>query len=222
MRVKICGIRTRADAAAAATAGAAYVGLVFFDRSPRGLTVGDARWIAEGAPQSLLRVVLTVDADDAALDRLVEAFPFEMFQLHGHETPERVAAVRARYGLPVMKAVGLRGEEDLTALGDYERAADQLLVDARAPENADRPGGIGKPFDWRLIRGRRWRTPWMLAGGLTPENVAEAVRETGAEQVDVSSGVEAAPGEKDHDRIGAFIRAAGGVRPVQVLGQQTR
>ncbi len=216
MRVKICGIRTRGDAVAAAEAGAAYVGLVFFDRSPRGLTVGDARWIAEGTPQSLLRVVLTVDADDAALDHLVEAFPFEMLQLHGHESPERVAAVRERYGLPVMKAVGLRGEEDLAALHDYERAADQLLVDARPPETADRPGGIGEPFDWRLIRGRRWRTPWMLAGGLTPENVAEAVRETAAEQVDVSSGVEAGPGEKDHSRIADFIQAASGIRSVEV------
>ncbi|SRR5690606_33436999 len=222
MRVKICGIRSRADAVAAAGAGASYVGFVFFARSPRGLTVGDASWIARGTPDSLIRVVLTVDADDAMLDQLVEAFPFEMLQLHGHESPERVAEVRTRYGLPVMKAVGLRGEEDLTALRDYERVADQLLVDARAPESADRPGGIGKPFDWRLIRGRRWRTPWMLAGGLTPENVAEAVRETGAEQVDVSSGVESAPGEKDHDRIAAFVRAATSVRPVQMMGQQIR
>jgi phosphoribosylanthranilate isomerase len=216
MRVKICGIRTRADAVAAAEAGAAYVGLVFYERSPRGLTLGDARWIAEGVPQSLLRVVLTVDADDELLDAIASTVPFEMLQLHGRESPERVAAVRERYGLPVMKAVGVRGEEDLEALREYEQASDQLLVDARPPKDADRPGGTGTAFDWRLIQGRRWRTPWMLAGGLTPENVAEAVRETAADQVDVSSGVESRPGEKDPDRIAAFVRAAGGLQPVQL------
>lgn len=216
MRVKICGIRTRASAAAAAEAGASYIGLVFYDRSPRGLTLGDARWIAEGTPQSLLRVVLTVDADDEALDAIAETVPCEMLQLHGLESPERVAAVRERYRLPVMKAVGIRGEEDLAALRDYEQIADQLLVDARPPKSADRPGGTGTCFDWRLIQGRRWRTPWMLAGGLTPENVAEAVRETAAEQVDVSSGVEVQPGEKDPGLITAFVRAAGGVQPIQL------
>lgn len=219
MRVKICGIRTRADAAAAAAAGASYVGLVFYERSPRGLTIGDARWIAEGVPQSLTRVVLTVDAEDAALDAIVAAVPMEMLQLHGRESPERVAAVRDRYRLPVMKAVGIRGEEDLEALRDYEHTADQLLVDARPPKAGDRPGGTGTSFDWRLIQGRAWRLPWMLAGGLTPENVAEAVRETGAEQVDVSSGVEAQPGEKDAGRIAAFMHAArGGAQPVKLAG----
>lgn len=219
MRVKICGVRTRADAVAAAEAGAAYIGLVFYDRSPRGLTLGDARWIAEGAPRSLVRVVLTVDAADEALDAIASMVPFEMLQLHGRETPERVVAVRERYSVPVMKAVGIRGEEDLEALRDYERAADQLLVDARPPSGADRPGGTGASFDWRLIQGRRWKTPWMLAGGLTPDNVAEAVRETAADQVDVSSGVESRPGEKDPDRIAAFIRAAGGAQPIQLAGR---
>lgn len=208
MRVKVCGIRTRAEAVAAASAGAAYVGFVFYARSPRALTLGDARWIAEGSPEGLIRVALTVDADDQVLDAIVATVPIEMIQLHGRETPERVVAVRERYRLPVMKALGIREEEDLDALHDYERAADQLLVDARPPAGADRPGGHGTSFDWRLIQNRRWRVPWMLAGGLTPENVAEAVRQTGAEQVDVSSGVEARPGDKDPARILAFIRAA--------------
>jgi phosphoribosylanthranilate isomerase len=208
MRVKVCGIRTRAEAVAAASAGAAYVGLVFFARSPRALTLGDARWIAEGSPEGLIRVALTVDADDEILDAIVANVPIEMIQLHGRETPDRVVAVRERYRLPVMKALGIRDEEDLEALRDYECTADQLLVDARPPSGADRPGGHGTSFDWRLIQNRRWRVPWMLAGGLTPENVAEAVRQTGAEQVDVSSGVEARPGDKDPARILAFIRAA--------------
>jgi phosphoribosylanthranilate isomerase len=222
MRVKICGVRTRADVAAAAGAGAAYVGLVFFDRSPRTLTVGDARWIAGSVPDDVARVVLTVDATDEALDVLVEAFPFELFQLHGRETPERVNAVRERYKLPVMKAVGVRGPEDLDALREYERAADQLLVDARPPRDAVLPGGNGLAFDWRLIQGRRWRTPWMLAGGLTPENVGEAVRLTGAEQLDVSSGVERHPGDKDHERVEAFVRAAHGNQPPTPITQRVR
>jgi phosphoribosylanthranilate isomerase len=221
MRVKICGIRTRADARAAGEAGAAYVGFVFFPRSPRAMTVGDARWVAEGVPQGVARVALTVDADDEVLDAIVGHVPVEMLQLHGHETPDRIAALRERYKLPVMKALGIRGEEDLGPLRDYERAADQLLVDARAAVQADRPGGNGEAFDWRLLSGRRWRTPWMLAGGLTRENVGEAVRLTGAEQVDVSSGVEARPGEKDPSLIRAFVAAAGG-GPAAVAELQKR
>jgi phosphoribosylanthranilate isomerase len=213
MRVKICGIRTRADANAAAEAGAAYVGLVFFPPSPRAVSIGDARWIAEGASSELTRVALTVDAGDELLDAIVAAVPVEMLQLHGIESPERVAQVRERYRLPVMKAVGLRSEDDLPALAEYQRAADQVLVDARAPEGAELPGGNGLSFDWRLLEGRRWRTPWVLAGGLSPENVAEAVRLTRAEQVDVSSGVESAPGEKDPARIAAFVAAARGRAP---------
>jgi phosphoribosylanthranilate isomerase len=154
------------------------------------------------------KVALTVDADDAALDELLGGVPVDMLQLHGHESPERVAEVRARYGLPVMKAVGVAGEEDLSALEVYGRVADQLLVDAKPPKGADLPGGNGLAFDWRLIAGRRWPVPWMLAGGLTPDNVAEAIRLTGARQVDVSSGVESAPGVKDAGRIAAFLKAA--------------
>ena len=133
--------------------------------------------------------------------------PLDMVQLHGCESPERVAEVRARTGLPVMKALGIASEEDVGRIALYGRVADQLLLDAKAPKGAELPGGNGLAFDWRLLQGRHWTVPWMLAGGLTPENVALAAKLTGARQVDVSSGVESAPGEKDADRIGAFLKA---------------
>lgn len=209
VRVKICGLRTEADVLAVAAAGAAYAGLVFFAKSPRHLTVDQARALAFAAPPGLAKVALTVDADDAALDALIEAVPLDMLQLHGHESPDRVAAVRARYGLPVMKAVGVADEGDLAALMDYSLAADQVLIDAKPPKGADLPGGNGLSFDWRLVAQRRWLRPWMLAGGLSPDNVAEAIRLTNARQVDVSSGVESAPGIKDAARIAAFVAAAG-------------
>ena len=139
---------------------------------------------------------------------LLEAVPIEMLQLHGREAPDRVAEIRDRFGRPVMKAVGVADENDLLKLGAYSRVADQILVDARPARGADRPGGNGLAFDWRLIRDWRWTRPWMLAGGLTPDNVAEAVRQTGAEQVDVSSGVEERPGYKSANLVAAFVRAA--------------
>lgn len=209
IRVKICGLRTEADLLAVAAAGAAYAGFVFFAKSPRHLTVDQARVLAFAAPPGLAKVALTVDADDTALDALIEAVPLDMLQLHGHESPDRVAAVRARYGLPVMKAVGVADEGDLAALFDYSTVADQILIDAKPPKGAALPGGNGLSFDWRLVAQRRWLRPWMLAGGLTAENVAEAVRLTNARQVDVSSGVESAPGIKDPARIAAFVAAAG-------------
>ncbi|CAN5707316.1 phosphoribosylanthranilate isomerase [soil metagenome] len=208
MRVKICGVRTRAEAAVAAEAGASFVGLVFFAASPRSVTLGDARWIAHGVPDGLVRVALTVDAEDAELEAIITSVPVDMLQLHGHETPDRVADVRARFGLPVVKAVGVSREADLAGLALHGEVADLLLVDARPPTGAALPGGNGLAFDWRLVRGRRWQVPWMLAGGLTPENVRDAVRLTGAEAVDVSSGVEQAPGRKDPQRIRAFVEAA--------------
>jgi phosphoribosylanthranilate isomerase len=208
MRVKICGLRSRAEVGAAVAAGAAYVGLVFFPPSPRHVTLADARWVSESVPDGIVRVALTVDADDAALEALLEAVPIDMLQLHGRESPERVAEIRARFGRPVMKAVGIAEEADLQQLAVYSQVADQILVDARPARSADRPGGNGLAFDWRLVRAWRWTRPWMLAGGLTPENVAEAVRLTGADQVDVSSGVESRPGWKDAERVVAFVRAA--------------
>jgi phosphoribosylanthranilate isomerase len=208
MQVKICGLRSRGDVAAAAAAGADYIGFNFFAKSPRSVTLAEARLLAEGAPAGLRRVALTVDADDSFLTALVEAVPLEMLQLHGRESPARVAEVRERFGLPVMKVIGLADETDLLTLADHAAVADQILVDARPPATAELPGGNGVPFDWRLLTGRRWPVPWMLAGGLTPANVAEAIRLTGASQVDVASGVEQAPGLKDHAKIAAFVRAA--------------
>jgi len=210
VRCKICGLRTTDDLAAAAEAGAGYVGLVFFPKSPRNLTIAEAREIALAAPIGLAKVGLFVDPSDDLLEAVLAEVPLDMVQLHGREPPARVTEVRDRFGLPVMKAVGVAEEADLAAIEDYEAVADQILVDAKAPKGAALPGGNGLAFDWRLIAGREWARPWMLAGGLTPENVAEAVRLTGARQVDVSSGVESAPGVKDAGRIRAFVTAAQG------------
>ncbi|HQY44922.1 MAG TPA: phosphoribosylanthranilate isomerase [Paracoccaceae bacterium] len=209
-RVKICGLREPAHVEAAAAAGAAYVGFVFFAKSPRHLALSDAAALAMLAPAGVAKVALTVNATDAELDAITKAVPLDMLQLHGAESPERVAAVKARYGLPVMKAVGVADRADLATLDLYQNVADQILVDAKPPKNAALPGGNGLAFDWTLLLGRVWRRPWMLAGGLTPENVALAVRSTNARQVDVSSGVETAPGVKDESLIRAFIAAAQG------------
>lgn len=209
IRVKICGLRTVADVAAVAEAGAAYAGFNFFAKSPRYVTVEEARALALTAPEGLCKVALVVDAEDAVLDAIVGAVPLDMLQLHGHETPARVAEVKARYGLPVMKVIGVAGEADLASLTEYSLVSDQILIDAKPPKDAVLPGGNGLTFDWRLLVGRKWLRPWMLAGGLTAGNVAEAIRLTGARQVDVASGVESAPGVKDAARIAEFIRAAG-------------
>ncbi|AZQ68737.1 phosphoribosylanthranilate isomerase [Silicimonas algicola] len=207
VRVKICGLRTPEAVAAAAEAGASYVGFVFFPRSPRALTPDEARALSVDVPSGVAKVGLLVDADDALLDDIDRLVPLDMLQLHGSETPERVAEVRTRYGLPVMKAIGIADAADLSLLDDFAGVADQILVDAKPPTAGALPGGNGLSFDWRLIANRRWSLPWMLAGGLTPSNVAEAVALTGAPQVDVSSGVESAPGVKDLSLIKAFVDA---------------
>ena len=208
IRVKICGLRSLEDVAAVAATKAAYAGFVFFPKSPRHLTIPEARTLTLAAPIGLAKVALVVDADDTLLDAITEAMPLDMLQLHGHESPARVAEIRARYGLPVMKAIGVADEGDLADLMEYSLVADQILVDAKPPKNAALPGGNGLSFDWRLVAQRRWLKPWMLAGGLTLENVAEAIRLTNARQVDVSSGVEAARGVKDPAKIKAFVAAA--------------
>ena len=210
VRVKVCGLRTPEDVAAAADAGAAYMGLVFFPASPRHVDPETARALSIAAPVGLAKVALLVDPEDAWLETVIRTVPLDMLQLHGRETPARVAEIRVRSGLPVMKAVGLRDAADLSQLDAYANVADQILVDAKAPEGAALPGGNGVGFDWRLIADRTWQVPWMLAGGLTPETVGEAIRLTGARQVDVSSGVESAPGIKDPARIAAFCDAAQG------------
>lgn len=208
VRVKICGLRTPADVAAVVDSGAAYAGFVFFAKSPRNVSLEEARIAALSAPEGLCKVALTVNADDATLEAILAAVPLDMLQLHGSESPERVAEVRARFGLPVMKAVGVADEGDLETLFEHSLVADQILVDAKPPKGAALPGGNGLTFDWRLVAQRRWLRPWMLAGGLTSGNVAEAIRLTGARQVDVSSGVESAPGVKDATKIADFVAAA--------------
>ena len=207
-RVKICGLTDPTDITAAVEAGAAYVGFVFFAGSPRNLEVARAAELAQYVPPGICKVALTVNASDADLDAIRSAVPLDMLQLHGSESPARVSDVKVRYGLPVMKAVGIADAEDLAALESHAGIADQILIDAKPSEDSDLPGGNGLAFDWQLIAGQRWPMPWMLAGGLTPENVAGAVRLTGAAQVDVSSGVERAPGIKDAELIRAFLEAA--------------
>ncbi|WP_439122372.1 phosphoribosylanthranilate isomerase [Marivita sp.] len=209
IRVKICGLTRPEDVAAVADAGAAYAGFVFFPKSPRNVSIDVARDLAIDVPVGVAKVALVVNADDALLDAITSTVPLDILQLHGDESPERVSHVRARYGLPIMKAVGVADAKDVAALDTYAEVADQILVDAKPPKNAVLPGGNGVSFDWRLISARRWSVPWMLAGGLTPDNVAEAIALTGAKQVDVSSGVEAAPGIKNADLIRSFVQATG-------------
>ncbi len=208
MRVKICGLNSTIAVEAAAAAGAAFAGFVFFKKSPRNLDLAQAAALTALVPAGLAKVALTVDASDALLADILNAAAFDMLQLHGSETPERVSAVKEKFGLPVMKAISVATEADLSLISEFSRVADQLLIDARPGSGAGLPGGNGVAFDWKLIAGRRWSVPWMLAGGLTALNVREAARLTGASQVDVSSGVESAPGVKDPARIRAFIAAA--------------
>lgn len=208
IRVKMCGLTTPEQAQWACEAGASYVGLVFFPPSPRNVSLAAATEIAASVPDDVTKVALAVDPDDALLDDLA-GLAIDLVQLHGREPPMRVAQVRQRLALPVMKAVGIRDAADLAALDAYDQVVDQLLVDAKPPKDATLPGGNGLSFDWQLLSGRDWPLPWMLAGGLTPENVAEAIQRTGAQQVDVSSGIESAPGQKDPARIRAFMDAIG-------------
>lgn len=208
IRVKICGVRKDCDVNAAVSAGASYLGFVFFRKSPRCVTPDVAARLSVDVPPGIAKVALVVNMPDAELDALVSSVPIDILQLHGSESPARVAQIRARYGLPVMKAVGIASHADLPHLEEYTHVADQILVDAKPPADANLPGGNGLAFDWGVIAGRRWPVPWMLAGGLTSETVGEAIRLTGARQVDVSSGVETAPGVKDTRLITSFIERA--------------
>lgn len=210
IRIKMCGLRSAGDVTAAVAAGAAYVGFVFFEKSPRHVTIDEAAALAVEVPVGVVKVALVVNPDDAFLDRLLDRVAIDMVQLHGSETPQRVADIRARYGLPVMKAIGVADAADLAQIDIYADVADQLLIDAKPPKGGDLPGGNGLAFDWRLLADRKyWTKPWMLAGGLTPDNVGEAVRLTGARQVDLSSSLESAPGVKDAAKIAAFGQAVG-------------
>jgi len=208
--VKICGVRTPDALEQVIAAGANYFGLVFFPPSPRTIDVEAARMLAEQARGRIASVALTVNASDDDLARIVETVAPDMLQLHGAETPERAAWIRQRFDRPVIKAVSVGQEGDADRANAYGNAADLILFDAKPPSAGPEalPGGNGLPFDWRLLAPIRGKMPFMLSGGLTPDNVAEAVALTGATMVDVSSGVERAPGEKDPDRVARFVHAA--------------
>jgi phosphoribosylanthranilate isomerase len=206
--VKICGLKTPEALDVALEAGADMVGFVFFPPSPRHVGLAAAAELGRRVGDRARKVALIVDADDALLKSITDALRPDLLQLHGAETPARVQAIKARFGLPVMKAIAVEARADLAAVKHYNTVADRLLFDARAPREATRPGGLGKPFDWHLLEELDLAVPYMLSGGLDPDNVAAALRITSAPGVDVSSGVERAPGEKDHDKIRAFIRAA--------------
>ncbi|HXP05878.1 MAG TPA: phosphoribosylanthranilate isomerase [Stellaceae bacterium] len=209
---KICGLSSEAAVEAAVAGGAAYVGFVFYPPSPRAVTPGRAGALCAAVSAGVQRVGMFVDADDAAIEAVLAAAPLDILQFHGAETPERVAEVKRRFGRKVMKAISVAGLEDVAAASRYEDAADMLLFDAKPPRRADAlPGGNGLVFDWQLIAGRKWRLPWMLSGGLTAALLPEAVRISGAKAVDVSSGVERRPGDKDPDKIRAFLEVARGL-----------
>jgi len=208
LSVKICGLKTPEAVDVALESGADFVGFVFFPPSPRNVGLEAARALGQHVAGRARKVSLTVNANDETLAAIVAALKPDMLQLHGNETPERVVAVRTRFGLPVMKALPIAERADLSPIRVYANVSDWLLFDARAPVDATRPGGLGKPFDWTLLRGIKPGIPFMLSGGLDADNVAEALSITRAPGVDVSSGVERRPGEKDLDKIRAFIRAA--------------
>ncbi|WP_193366578.1 phosphoribosylanthranilate isomerase [Pelagibius marinus] len=209
VQVKICGLSTPEAMTAAIEGGAAFVGLVFYPPSPRALTPAQAAPLAAMVPEGVVKTGLLVDAGDATIEAILKEVPLDLLQLHGAESPARVAEIKARFGLPVMKVVKLRGQGDLEAVDPYLEAADRLLFDAKPPADMENPlpGGNAVAFDWTLLAGTSWPLPWMLAGGLTPENVARAVEISGAPAVDVSSGVEDAPGRKNPAKIKAFLAA---------------
>ena len=204
--VKICGLSRPQTLDATIAAGADLAGFVFFAKSPRHIDLATARALGEQAAGRIQKVALTVDADDAALAEVVAALRPDMLQLHGHESPERASAVKARFGLPVIKAIGVASAADVAAARSYDGVADWLLFDAKPAPDATVPGGAGVVFDWDLLRNIT-AAKWMLSGGLDPENVAAALRQTQASAVDVSSGVESARGVKDAGKIAAFVAA---------------
>jgi len=206
--VKICGLSTPETLDAALEAGADMVGFMFFPASPRHLNLGTARELAARVKGRAKKVAVSVDADDAALENYIEAVRPDLLQLHGKETVARIRDIKAKFGVPVMKVIAVATAADLAAVAGYAAVADQILFDAKAPKDATRPGGLGTPFDWHLLENLKLAVPFIVSGGINAENVAEAARITGASGVDVSSGVESAPGKKDIALIRAFIAAA--------------
>ena len=214
--VKICGLSTRETLDVALDAGADMVGFVFFPPSPRHVSLETGRHLGRQVKKRALKVALTVDADDATLDNIMDALSPDIFQLHGQESVARLRDIKQRFGRPVMKAVPVATATDLAELPGYASVADRILFDARAPKDATRPGGLGTPFDWHLLENLDLTLPYMVSGGLHTGNVAEAVRVTSAGGVDVSSGIESAPGVKDPELIKAFIRAARATQKLSV------
>jgi phosphoribosylanthranilate isomerase len=206
--VKICGLSTALTLDAALEAGADMVGFVFFSKSPRHIDWATARALGRHAEGRAKIVALSVDDDDDTLKRIVDALSPDLLQLHGSETPARVKEIGELFGRPTMKAIGVATRADLAAAAAYEGVADMLLIDAKPPKDAVLPGGNGRPFDWRLTQDFHAPLPWLLSGGLEPDNVEAAIALSGARGVDVSSGVERAPGVKDPARIRAFVAAA--------------
>lgn len=210
---KICGLSSESAVAAAIEGGAAYLGFVFYPPSPRAVTPREAARLCAAVPAGIVRVGLFVDAADEAIEAVLAAAPIDILQFHGSESPDRVAEARTKFGRKVIKAVPIAGSDDLARAEQHEETADFLLFDAKPPRRPDAlPGGNGLAFDWRLLAGHSWRRPWLLSGGLTAGSLADAVRLSGAACVDVSSGVESAPGQKDPDRIRAFLAAARALR----------
>ncbi|MBR0719802.1 phosphoribosylanthranilate isomerase [Bradyrhizobium liaoningense] len=214
--VKICGLSTRETLEVALDAGADMVGFVFFPPSPRHLSLEVGRDLGRQVGKRALKVALTVDADDATLDNIMDALSPDILQLHGKESVARLRDIKQKFGRPVMKAVPVETAADLAVLPGYAAVADRILFDARAPKDATRPGGLGAPFDWHLLENLDLHVPYMVSGGLHAENVAEALRVTRAGGVDVSSGVESAPGVKDPEMIKAFIRASRATQELSV------
>jgi phosphoribosylanthranilate isomerase len=210
VKVKICGLTDPASAEWAAQCGAHYLGVVFFTNSPRAVSTLRAAEIFEFVGSKVERVGLFVDPTDQQLDQVMNNVRLDILQLHGSESAERVEQIRLEYGMKVIKALGIKSSADLDAAQAYDNVADYLLFDAKPPADSSRPGGLGQAFDWTLLKGRKWSSPWFLAGGLTSENVAAAIFESGAKLVDVSTGVEASPGIKDPDKIELFIAQAKG------------
>ena len=210
IEAKICGINAPAAAEAAVAGGADYIGFIFYPPSPRAVTPAQAHALATAVPGRVGKVGLFVDAEDAAIREVREAVPLTLLQLHGSERPERVAQIKARFGLPVMKAIRIAGPDDVAAARAYLKVADRLLFDAKPPKDMKGalPGGNALSFDWRLLAGESWPIPWMLSGGLEAGNLAEAVRTAGARAVDVSSGVEDKPGVKNPAKIRDFRKTA--------------
>jgi phosphoribosylanthranilate isomerase len=211
-KVKICGLKTEAALDAALAGGADYVGMVFFAPSPRSIDPAAATTLAGKARGKARIVALLVDPEDALIDAVIRATSPDMLQLHGEETPDRALAIRRRWELPVIKAVKVATAADARVALNYRAMADMVLFDAKPPEGADRPGGHGSAFDLSVLTGVKEHVPFMLSGGLTADNVAEAIRATRASIVDVSSGVESSPGVKDAALIQRFLQAAKGVK----------